>query len=137
MKRDADDERWTKVIEKLMSKTEQGKIEWSECGSSIRDNVIGIPYAADVENKHILIYEYQYKNYDDENDFYWASGVAVEFVDNQLNLAWRLPQTDNRRQLLEAVRRQASGADEFAENSCQSRAHCKCDPRSRLGARHR
>jgi hypothetical protein len=109
---------WTGAVDKLLDLTAAGKVKW-DCGffeTKMRDDVNGWIYSTYLNGRHIIVYEYAYKCFTDEDTWHWDTEVAIEFVDGDGRLEWQWPVTPSRFQLLDAVRRSAHGAEEFLED---------------------
>ena len=121
---------WKDAITRMISLTESGEIGWSLSTSirSKRENVVGEVYTARYLEREIAVYEYRYKQYQsraatpmspiflhelDPDRWFWANSVSVEFVTVNGEVDWRWPTTPNHFALLDAIRRQHSGADVF------------------------
>ncbi|MCA9206638.1 MAG: hypothetical protein KDA59_26470 [Planctomycetales bacterium] len=105
---------WDQVINRLAVGTEQGQIDWETLPSGARENVVGHVYRAHVLNKTLVCYEYEYDEYGSVSATEPPTDVAVEFVDPNTNkCTWRVPSTPSSRELIEAVRYRAAGAEEF------------------------
>jgi hypothetical protein len=110
-----DDAKWNSVVERLITLTEQGVLEWTENDSSLRENVLGRIYYTSFKDRNILVYEYNYKAYTDEDIWHWDNEVAIEFVDEQAKLQWQWPKSPLRFRLLEAIRYKMIKADSFLD----------------------
>jgi hypothetical protein len=108
---------WEAAVKKLAEQTEAGMIKWSQNTrvASLRKQVHGDGYEAVVQGRHVLVYEYRYRDFIDSEEYEWEDDVAIEFVTPQLELEYRWPATPYRRYLLDSIRYQVSGADKFLE----------------------
>lgn len=115
--RDAD--QWNTAAQRLTILTERGSLKWIDnlWPLEIREAVVGdAVYGATFKNKFLMVYEYSYRAYSDEDNFEWAKDVAIEFVDHQGNLQWQWPKVPYRIRLLDAIRCKVSGATDFLES---------------------
>src|SRR3569833_625779 len=106
-------EEWEKVLKKLASQTDTGDVTWQVFSRPVRENLVGYVYMAEVKNKKIVIYEYSYRHYADEDVWEDLTDVAVEFVSHDGTLEWRIPAAPARHELLNAVRKATAGAGDF------------------------
>jgi hypothetical protein len=107
---------WTDALEKIIILTKSGNLNWSKNQflTSIRENdSVDIIYSTSVMNHIIIVYEYRYKKYSDEDNWDWDNEVAIEFVDLEGNLEWQWPTMPNRFNLIDAIRYNISGAGNF------------------------
>jgi hypothetical protein len=109
------DSQWEKAVEKLLEQTNNGNIRWKAIDSLKRDGIQGQAYVVSVAGRTIAVYEHQYKYYADEFAWEWKNTVAVEFVDENLELQWRWPASTIRWSLIDAIRFQVSNASRFIE----------------------
>lgn len=98
-----------------MERTSQGTLTWQEISDTklFRENVVGAIYSGVVLGRALFVYECRYKDYTDEDHYELVPDIAIEFVDEKGALQWAWPKTPYRFQLLDAIRYQVSGADEF------------------------
>ncbi len=115
----SDRENWDRAVQKLISLTETGGLKWhhdlfvqERQRSDIQ--VIGTAYTTTVAGRNVCVYEYAYGGPSSSGDDEDTTDVAIEFT-NGPELLWRWPQTLHRWELLETVRGQVVGADEFLE----------------------
>ncbi|MDB5348324.1 MAG: hypothetical protein JWP89_6701 [Schlesneria sp.] len=111
-------DRWTMAAEKLIALTQAGEVQWQPSQDISRRrstaDIVGPAYVAEVDGKQIAVFEYQFKNFHDEDEWHWDTGVTVEFVDENYDTEWVWPSTGGSRfALLDAVRYQAAAADDF------------------------
>lgn len=112
-----EEERWERVVAKLAEETKSRAVVWNEVVRAHdieRDTVLPM-YFARVADKFIRVYEYKYEWSADGDTFFPASEVTIEFVDDQQRSLWRFPKVDSRWKLLEAIRYQATKADDFVQ----------------------
>lgn len=113
-------EKWDHAVQKLITLTNKGELEWHQDleaqqrgHSDVRP--VGAAYCTVVAKRSLRVYEYAY---DDDSsssgDEEETTDVAIEFT-NGPEVLWRWPQTLHRWELLETVRGQVAGADEFLE----------------------
>ncbi len=114
----SDREKWDHAVQKLIALTDNGKLKWSEDLFAEKrqrgdTEIIGAAYCTTVSQRAVAVYEFRYggSTSGDEEE---TTDVAIEFT-NGPKLLWRWPQTLHRWELLETVRGQVVGADEFLE----------------------
>lgn len=107
-------EQWEKVIRKLLYDTETKDVTWKREPRPDREDVVGFAYSTLVKDKRVLVYEYQYRHYVEEEVWDTQNDIAVELISDDGTLEWRLPGVSSRHELLDAIRQQTSGAQEFA-----------------------
>lgn len=107
-------EKWEKVLAKLVADTKSGEVEWARATRPNREAIVGFGYVASVSNTRLMVYEYEYRHYLEEEVWETQSDVAVEFVSLDGTLEWKVPPVPQRFALLEEVRLQTSGALDFA-----------------------
>ena len=110
------EDNWNEAARRLTVLTELGAVSWDDnrWSPTIRDGVVGDGvYGALYTNKWLMVYEYRYKAYIDEDRWDWQNDVAVEFVNEHGDLQWRWPKIPYRIRLLDAIRCKAAGADSF------------------------
>jgi hypothetical protein len=82
----------------------------------VRDDAHDQVYQGEAMGRLIVVYEFDYEEYDGENDrTRWTTDVAIEFVTLTGDVEYRWPRTSHRWLLLDAIRFVHSGADEFLE----------------------
>lgn len=111
---------WEEAVARLAQQTAAGEIKWNSVPNlkgqcTAGDSVIGVPYFAEVLGKRFLVYEYQYQYYEDENRWSPANDVAIDFVDKQFNMEFRVPDVPSRWVLLAGIREHTSGAKDFLQ----------------------
>lgn len=109
---------WEGAVKKLLTLTESEKLNWSTVFGldQQRENVVGDGFVADVEKRSILVYEYRFKAYADEDTWSWEEEVAIELVEfrgDKYHSEWRWPTTRYGWRLLDAIRCQRARAPEF------------------------
>jgi hypothetical protein len=116
---------WDSAIEKLTELTEKGQLNWAlidDFSGRRSDEKPVLPaFRAEVQGRHVLVYEYEFKNYTDADEWEWDTGIAVEFVDgrNGLEYTWQGNEWPRRR-LLETIRYRAANVGEFLEEFLKS-----------------
>lgn len=110
--------KWDIAIRALAEKTRRNEIKWQTAAGirNKRENVIGQAYITTYQQKVIAVYEYEYRYYTDADEYHMVSDVAIELVDNNGELLWRLPEIPSRGDLLDAVRFQTVGAEDLLES---------------------
>ncbi|HTN00858.1 MAG TPA: hypothetical protein VL132_03225 [Planctomycetaceae bacterium] len=114
----ADDQSWDIAVDKLIRLTEVGQLKWHEVRLPLRplmQDFVGPQYVAEVEGKHIAVYEYSFPSESDEYGKVTSSMIRIEFVTSAGEPVWVWPVSKGRRQLLDAVRRQGTDANQFLE----------------------
>lgn len=104
--------RWDEAVVRLIELTNGGQLTWQRSNVG-RENTVGGVYLTEHNNKRIIVYEYRYRYYRDEDDWTWLEDVAIEFVDSDGNSEWRWPAVTLRHELLDRVRYTISGAEDF------------------------
>lgn len=116
------EEKWTAALQKLTKLTAQGAIEWDtipfdRVPDAKPDRLIGKYYTATHQNRRFLVYEFTYPYYVSETDSYvQTNDIRIQLIDDDFNLEFRIPEVEARWNLLEAIRSQTAGADEFLDN---------------------
>jgi len=105
-KNDINDERkWSRFVEKLHADTLQRRIEWQDITNHVeRDNLDGPVFLAQIlPEKYVVVYQYRYQYWTDEDQFFWETETAIELADAGGQCLWRLPGVRGRAALLDAV----------------------------------
>lgn len=115
----SDREKWDHAVQKLIALTDKGEVKWQQypvTEGRQRDDteIIGAAYSTVVTGRMICVYEYAFAGSSSSGDDEDTTDVAIEFVEGP-KLLWRWPQTLHRWELLETVRGQVAGANEFLE----------------------
>jgi len=112
------DEMWEQAINKLVSVTCSGSLEWQidEPISSPAGAVTGHVYTSYVQGRKLAVYEFRYRYFTDEDEWELVPDVAIDFVTEDGTLEYRWPKLGPRWTLIDAIRRSVSGADEFLES---------------------
>lgn len=106
---------WDEVVKKLLAQTKSDERVWQAIDLT-REELVGEQYTTEAGDKTIAIYEYRYRAYQSEFDSYgWESDVAIEFIDGEHERLWRFPESDARWALLDAVRYQVAGGEDFLD----------------------
>ena len=79
------------------------------------EDIITIAYITKRNKRNIRLYPYKTRHYVDEDVWHWIDEVALELSDSSGNAWWRCPNNRIIWDLLEAVRFQTVGVDEFIE----------------------
>lgn len=110
---DKDRERIDRFVRKLASDTEAGLCLWTNRSSIKRADATGLVYHALIStDKEMIAYRYVYQYWLDEEHSEPSEDIAIEFVGSHGEKLWQLPQVDGRFQLMDAIERQYSGADD-------------------------
>lgn len=110
---------WAEAVRKLILRTAEGPLQWNATfySKELREDVLGDGiYLANVQGRSLIVYEYRYKSYSDEEHYVWEQGVTIEFVDHEGCLQWAWPKTPYHFQLLDTIRYQLARADKFLED---------------------
>lgn len=109
------DQDWAPAVKKLVALTESGELTWERflVFPPRTEEVQGHAFHAVVQRRDIAVYEYRFRHYEDEGEWYWANDVAIEFVSPGGELQWRWPATPHRWALIEAIRAQLTQAPDF------------------------
>jgi hypothetical protein len=115
-----EENKFIKAIAKLIELTQDGTLKWTVSRETKEltkgtDNVIDLAYLAQEEVRQLRLYELKYKDYLDEFNFNWGNQPVLEIVDDLGHAAWTFPHNRALADLLEAVRYQTSGVDEFID----------------------
>lgn len=111
--KDRDKGKWELAIDKLLEMTKAGSLKWRRAQNVGREDLVGDVYESFVQDRRIVIWEYRYQAFTDEDQWHWDNDVAIEFVDKEGDVEWRWPETPSRWGLLDAIRYQLVGGDEF------------------------
>jgi hypothetical protein len=112
----SDNKKWERVVAKLVEDTKAGATIWrrEDNLSRRRQDVVGAAYVTSVAGKTVGIFESTYRHYTDEDEYETRNMVTVEFLGKDHVAEWTFPETNIHWKLLESVRYQAAGADDFA-----------------------
>lgn len=74
------------LVYKIFENTHKGNVEWvrSDIRSTslaVNDDVSGFPYATTINDIMFIVYEYQYRNYTDVDEWDIYDGVKLEIVE--------------------------------------------------------
>jgi hypothetical protein len=109
------DQDWAPAVKKLVALTESGELQWDRLSHMLsrEEEIVGDVFRATVQSREIVVYEYRFKNYQDEDTWSWDTDVAIEFVRGGGELEWRWPETPSRWALIDAIRAQLARAPDF------------------------
>jgi hypothetical protein len=112
--------KWENIVDALIEETQAGKIPWSPFRNGSRvpspvANVRGLVYEGTYLGRRILVFEYEYERWVDEDRSFTETDVAIELIAKNSESTWRLPETRKRTLLLDAARKVTVAADEFAD----------------------
>lgn len=108
-------------ILKLTKETLRKNIEWK----SKQNNNLDLPheeratsklYIASINGKKFRIYEFQYKQYVDEDEWLWNKRVRFEMIDDSEERIYEFEYNYSLNDLFNAVTKSNSGIDEFLTN---------------------
>ncbi len=110
--------KWNDATQRLIDKTDSGELTWVSnhelCQRRADESeFIGPAYLTEFGGKQIAVYEYRYKNYIDADEWFWDTGVSIEFVNSELETEWRWPSPTGRMMLLDSIRYKTANADTF------------------------
>jgi hypothetical protein len=113
-----EESKFIKAIAKLIQLTQDGDLKWSINKNTKQitegtNNIIDVVYTAHEENEHLRLYEMKFKNWLEEDTFEWDNQAFLEIIDELGNAIWTFPSNRTLWDLLEAVRYQTSGVDDF------------------------
>jgi len=115
-------DRWELAVNKLADMTRRGELTWTPTSNiappdAASANLVGPAFVACVNGKYIAVYEYRYKYFTGEDEWYWESDTAIQFVDARTHATeWLWPSPRGREQLLDAIRYEHVGADAFLDS---------------------
>lgn len=100
-----DSRKWGSFVEKLISQTQQGAIEWEDCRkATTRERSKGPIFLAEiVANRFVVVYRYTYDYFVDVDEYDVREDIAIELVDSDGNKLWRLPDVDSRYRLIDLL----------------------------------
>ena len=106
---------WKRATERLARLTVESRLEWVPFYElkARGEEKITEPVFLTVNDRRVAVYEYRYRYFTDEEKWEWDNEVAIEFVNENLDLEYRWPQVAGRLQLLDVIRYQVSNADKF------------------------
>ena len=110
------------IIDKLIELTQHNQIKWYKRPSPPVPPIIGPDYHVDIVytvnhlGRNIRAYDQHFKQYLDEERYFWDSQMVVEFTDDEGALLGRLPNTPNAYELLRAIQFQNPEIKSFYED---------------------
>ena len=109
------------LVAVLNQLTQEGQLKWEarEPTSSINlrpDQLVDTSYETRFEDRRLRIYEEKYKSWIDEDRYTWSSRVVLAFVDGTGDNAWEFPPAAGITDLLESVKYQTAGVDDYLES---------------------
>ena len=110
----------SKLIIKFNRETVSGNIIWERSHRAVplslsgNEQLIGFSYVANVNNKMLQIYKFQYRDYTDEDTYTWVEDIRLEFIDN-LNhkTVYIFPYDRITHDLYASILYKTSGIDDF------------------------
>ena len=108
-----DEKKWAAFIEKLISDTQEGKIEWKDFRlKTNREGAVGSIFIAEiVANKFVAAYRYTYNYFTDVDEYEEREGIAIELVDKNGVKRWHLPDVSLRYKLIDLIEFKDADAD--------------------------
>lgn len=122
--------KWVAAIIKLIKYTQEGRLKWVpgkiDGEASLDDQKIEIVFVTVYKDKTLRLYKYSYKVEDlspinfllfekKQKIPYWDSAIALELIDKEGKTLWTFPNNNALKDLLEAVRYQVAGVDDFLD----------------------
>ncbi len=112
----------SKIIIKLNRETKEDKIKWvknnREMPSSLSgsEGLVGLVYYADVIDKTLRLYKYNFKSFYDEVTWELQVSIRLEFVERfSLKTEYIFPEDRSIDELYETVLYKTSGVERFAD----------------------
>lgn len=111
---------WERVVSKLLDDTIAGTVEWK--GWSLEDlhnppqqsDICEPIFETELGDWEVRVFAYRHKRYlPDDDEYEWATSLGIEIHNGKTS--WRVPVTSCHRDLYNALQRDLSGANEFAE----------------------
>lgn len=96
---------WDEAARRLEEKTRNGEVAWRKADGVHRDDATGVIYETSINGKRLIIWEYRIQFSETE--------VGIEFVDHEGKVEWTWPEVSNRWVLLDSIRYQLVGAEQF------------------------
>lgn len=119
------------VVSRLNRLTQEGTITWKsskvpEGLTAGTNNIVNLFYSAQYEEKNIGIYEERYEAYDSDHDeTYWTTRLVLAFFSNEWTEEWIFPPLSGILELLNSVKYQSSGVDDFFNKILQDEKRSK------------
>ncbi len=122
--------KWVEAIIQLIKYTQDGRLKWLtgelDWDTGHDDKKIEAVFVSVYKGKGLRLYKYSYKVeepnllnvslFDKKQKFpYWASTIKLEFIDKEGKTLWTFPNNNALKDLLEAVRYQVAGVDDFLD----------------------
>jgi hypothetical protein len=111
------------AIARLIDQTQDSQLKWQGQACKPTDDIVAgkeilvdIVYQAEKDDRLIRLYEYKYRHYVDEDEYFWSRDIALELSDVTKKSWWRFPSHSAIKDLFEAVQFQIVGADQFIKN---------------------
>lgn len=123
----ADDEGdWVRAVASLIRLTEEGKLKWKSGHppKSLRDQQVDVVFTSEYEGKRLRLHRETSKVEEPNPNLfnfgpfkraypYWIEEVVLELGDEAEQGWYRIPETEAARELLESVKYQVYGVDDF------------------------
>ena len=113
-------DKWELAVAKLVALTEKGQLKWDQDYrfEDLRPEiaVVSPGFSTVIDGKYVAAYEYRFKQYDDDANWNWETDVRVEFISDTGKLEWQWPGTPSRFRLMDSIRMQFAGAEQFLEH---------------------
>jgi len=125
--------KWVEAITKLIKLTQEGNLIWSPktgMDANREDYRVDTFFVSKYKNKILRLYKCNYRIdepgplsqitsifSDTKRKYpYWTSSITLEFIDDVGNTIWTFPYSNVLKDLLEAVRYQVAGVDDFIKD---------------------
>ncbi|MBX9788126.1 MAG: hypothetical protein K2Y37_04365 [Pirellulales bacterium] len=112
---------WQRVVERLVSMTSAGELDWEDWSDKThRPNATSPLYVAEYKQWDILIYRTKEKYYYDEDVFEWQFDVSMEIVEDSGAIKWTLPKVPARNQLIDYIEYKRAHVDQLVNDLLNS-----------------
>ncbi len=109
-------DKWVQLVADLIERTQENRLKWSSYVPKQNPN-IQMVYRTTHKDKGLRLYKIEPHTSTDNGPFGGIFGVrervVLEIIDAQQNPVWKVPDNPALNDLLEAVRYQVAGVDEF------------------------
>ncbi|MBX3270466.1 MAG: hypothetical protein KF729_09410 [Sandaracinaceae bacterium] len=109
---------WDGVVAELTARTRDGRLTWTT-DARVQRSPSEAPttpaYVTVFDRWRVAVYGHRWVYWYEEDQYELIDATAIELIDEDGRPEWRLPETRSSSALLDAVGRQHSGADRFAE----------------------
>lgn len=111
---------YIRTVDALISLTQDGSMVWSRSDTPLNllsnGNRISHVYTSLNNGQLIRVYEEMYRQYTDENEYFFQKEITIELLDQNGNAIFRFPYTRNTQDLFNAIQYKNSGIDSFINN---------------------